>query len=194
MKNFAELSPPAERIVDAAEELVQHMGFNGFSYEDISQKVGLRKPSLHHHFPTKLELMVVLTQRYSHRFVAKLTEVEAQSKSCEARLQGYARLFMQTFEKDRRLCVCGMLGAEADGLPDEVRTEVRRFFELNAEWLERVIYEGQKSGELRSTQPAAKLASVWLAALEGSMLVARGNPAEGGPDAIASTLLIGWKN
>lgn len=101
MKHFAELSPAAERIVDAAEELVQHVGFNGFSYEDISQKVGIRKPSIHHHFQTKVELVVVMTQRYIHRFQMQLEEIESASTSSKERLRAYARLFAKTFENDR---------------------------------------------------------------------------------------------
>lgn len=193
MKHFAELSPAAERIVDAAEELVQHVGFNGFSYEDISQKVGIRKPSIHHHFQTKVELVVVMTQRYIHRFQMQLEEIESASTSSTERLRAYARLFAKTFENDRRLCVCGMLGAETDALPEGIRAEVGKFFKLNADWLERVIAKGQGAGQLRPEQPASNLSALWLGALEGSMLVGRGLGGYQGPDAIAETLMASWK-
>lgn len=193
MKNFAELSPAAERIVDAAEELVQHLGFNGFSYEDISQKVGIRKPSIHHHFQTKVELVVVMTQRYIYRFQQQLELIEAGVELSTDRLKAYSHLFATTFEKDRRLCVCGMLGAETDALPESIRAEVQKFFRLNTDWLERVIAKGQSAGELRTNQPASNLSALWLGALEGSMLVGRGLAAAQGPDSVADTLLAGWK-
>ena len=53
MKHFSEISPTAERVVDAAEGLVQQHGYNGFSYDDVAQLVGIKKPSIHHHFPKK---------------------------------------------------------------------------------------------------------------------------------------------
>ena len=34
MKDFAELGASAERVVDAAEGLIQEHGYNGFSYDD----------------------------------------------------------------------------------------------------------------------------------------------------------------
>ncbi len=193
MKHFAELTPAAERIVDAAEELVQHVGYNGFSYEDISQKVGIRKPSIHHHFQTKVELVVVMTQRYIHRFQLQLEEIEGSAANSMERLHAYAEVFARTFENDRRLCVCGMLGAEADGLPEGIRAEVQKFFQLNAQWLERVIAAGQAAGELRAEQPASNLGALWLGALEGAMLVGRGVSGAQGPKAIAETLLAGWR-
>ena len=57
MKHFSEISPTAERVVDAAEGLVQQHGYNGFSYDDVAQLVGIKKPSIHHHFPKKGELV-----------------------------------------------------------------------------------------------------------------------------------------
>ena len=70
MKHFSEISPTAERVVDAAEGLVQQHGYNGFSYDDVAQLVGIKKPSIHHHFPKKGELVAVVAQRYTHRFRA----------------------------------------------------------------------------------------------------------------------------
>ena len=128
MKHFSEISPTAERVVDAAEGLVQQHGYNGFSYDDVAQLVGIKKPSIHHHFPKKGELVAVVAQRYTHRFREELLSIEGQHAKAPDRLTAYAALFERTFAKDRRLCVCGMLGAESDSLPDAVVSEVERFF------------------------------------------------------------------
>ncbi|MDP2026901.1 TetR/AcrR family transcriptional regulator [Sulfuriferula sp.] len=40
--------------------MVQRRGFNDFSYADIANEVGIRKASLHHHFPTKTDLGLAL--------------------------------------------------------------------------------------------------------------------------------------
>ena len=68
MKHVSELSTMAEKVVDAAEGLVQQRGYNGFSYDDVAGLVDNKKPSVHHHFATKAELVVVVAQRYAHRF------------------------------------------------------------------------------------------------------------------------------
>ena len=41
----------AERIVHEARNLIMTRGYNGFSYADIAEAVGIRKASIHHHFP-----------------------------------------------------------------------------------------------------------------------------------------------
>lgn len=191
MKHFSELTPAAERIVDEAEDLVKQLGFNGFSYEDIAQRVGIRKPSIHHHFPSKAELVVVMTQRYAHRFQLRLESISAKETTAAARLRSHAALFGETFANGRRLCVCGMLGSEMDSLPEPLRAEVREFFASNLTWLESVIATGQARQELDTQQAPAQLASIWLSALEGSMLVGRGLSIAR-PSDIAGALLGGW--
>jgi len=191
MKHFSELSPAAERIVDEAEDLVKQLGFNGFSYEAIAQRVGIRKPSIHHHFPSKAELVVVMTQRYAYRFQQRLEDIRSRHASACARLRAHAALFEETFRHGRRLCVCGMLGSEMDSLPDPLRTEVHGFFAFNLSWLEAVIAAGQAQHELHALPAPAKLAALWLSALEGSMLVGRGS-SNATPADVAETLLQSW--
>lgn len=181
MKHFADITATAERVVEVAETLVQQHGYNGFSYDDIAQRVGIRKPSIHHHFRTKSELVTVVAQRYTHRFKERLASIQAQHASAVDRLHAYAALFESTFSQERRLCVCGMLGAEADTLPAEVQAEVARFFQVNLDWLEHVIAEGQRVRQIRKDSKAAPLAELFLCSLEGAMVVGRGVRSALGP-------------
>ncbi|WGS50464.1 TetR/AcrR family transcriptional regulator [Paraburkholderia sp. D15] len=174
MKHFSELTSSATRIVDAAEGLIQHLGYNGFSYEDIAVQVGIRKPSVHHHFATKAELGAVVVQRYTHRFREALLRIEGTVIHAPNQLRAYVDLFAKTYAQDGRLCVCGILGAESESLPEEIRGEIHRFFEINIVWLSAVIEKGLSAGTLKSSRSASELAGALLALLEGSMLVGRG--------------------
>ncbi|MDZ7813327.1 MAG: TetR/AcrR family transcriptional regulator [Ideonella sp.] len=189
MKQFSDLSPSAERIVDAAEGLIQTLGYNGFSYEDVAKIVGIRKPSIHHHFPSKMELGAVVAQRYTHRFRESLLRIEGTVSKAPARLRAYADLFEATYEKSRRLCICGMLGAEADSLPEDIMVQVKRFFSVNLEWLQMVMAEGLADGSLKSERAAAELAEAFLCTLEGALVVGRGLPQARGPRRSADVLL-----
>ncbi len=189
MKHFSELTASAERIVDAGEALIQRLGYNGFSYEDVAKMVGIRKPSIHHHFPTKIELGVVVAQRYTHRFRQALLHIEGTQAHAPERLRAYAQLFEATYAENRRLCVCGMLGAEADSLPAEINAEVRRFFENNLAWLEGVFAQGQQAGSLKPGVSAPDWAETILATLEGGMLVGRGLQSGRGPKQLMDMLL-----
>ncbi|MCD4689251.1 MAG: TetR/AcrR family transcriptional regulator, partial [Desulfuromonadaceae bacterium] len=47
-------------ILDVAEDLIQRVGLNAMSYKHISDAVGIRKASIHHHFPKKDNLIDAL--------------------------------------------------------------------------------------------------------------------------------------
>ncbi|MES2165376.1 MAG: TetR/AcrR family transcriptional regulator [Pseudomonadota bacterium] len=189
MKHFSEMSESALRVVDAAEGLIQERGYNGFSYDDVAKLVGIKKPSIHHHFATKGDLATAVAQRYTHRFREQLLRIEVQHAKAQDRLTAYATLFENTFAAEQRLCVCGMLGAEAKSLPDGVAHEVSRFFEANTDWLAMVIAEGQRAQQLRAQPEARALADAFLATLEGAMIVARSVRGARGPAGVAQTYL-----
>jgi TetR/AcrR family transcriptional regulator, transcriptional repressor for nem operon len=189
MRDLSAVSPMAERVLDAAEGLVQQHGYNGFSYDDVARLVGIKKPSIHHHFATKAELVAVVARRYTSRFSEQLGLIESKHAKAPARLAAYAALFERTFAQDRRLCVCGMLGAEAQSLPEEVGEEVVSFFRANLEWLTKIFAEGQRGLSILPGRNAPALAELYLCALEGAMVVGRGMPSARGPTHVARTLL-----
>lgn len=189
MKHFSEISPTAEKVVDAAEGLIQERGYTGFSYDDVAQLVGIKKPSIHHHFATKAELVAVVTQRYTHRFREQLLAIEGRAAKAPERLSAYAALFERTFANNRRLCLCGMLGAEADSLPESLAGEVNRFFQANLEWLVAAFRDGQRAGLIRPSPDANALAEAFLCALEGAMVVGRGLRSQRSPADVAEAFL-----
>lgn len=190
MKHFSEISESALRVVDAAEGLIQQRGYNGFSYDDVAKLVGIKKPSIHHHFATKGDLAATVAQRYTHRFREQLLRIEGHHAKAADRLAAYAALFEDTYATDRRLCVCGMLGAEVNSLPAGVTHEVSRFFEVNTDWLATVIADGQRAQQLRPLPEARALAEAFLAALEGAMIVSRSSGSARGPAGVAHTFLL----
>lgn len=189
MKHFSEISPSAERVVDAAEMLIQLHGYNGFSYDDISRQIGIKKPSIHHHFATKADLVRVVVQRYSYRFLNSLNAIEANHKDAAKRLSAYADLFAQTYKQDRRLCVCGILGAEAVSLSTEVAHEVLEFFQMNLNWLTKIFKEGAIKGTLRFASTPKSQAYAFLSALEGAMIVGRGLGNDSSPAVVGRTFI-----
>ena len=45
------------RTLNAAQDLVQRRGLNAMTMQDLSNAVGIRKASVHHHFATKAEIV-----------------------------------------------------------------------------------------------------------------------------------------
>ena len=180
----------ASRILDVAEELVQTRGFDGFSYAHVASELGVTTPSLHYHFRSKAELGQALIERYSARFLAALQDIERQPGTALSKLEAYARVYGDVLRR-RRMCLCGMLAAGYDTLPEAMRQAVIRFFDQNERWLAKVLEQGAREGSLAFTGNASMVAQSIIGGLEGAMLVARPYGDAARFDAAADRLLAG---
>ena len=160
------------RILDIAERLVQVRGFNGFSYADIASELGITKASLHYHFAGKAELGDALIERYATRFAEALGAIDAGAVGAPAKLDAYADIYAGVL-RDRRMCLCGMLAAEYDTLPEAMQAAIIRFFDTNEAWLTQVLEQGNEEGALRLTGSASEAAQTIVSSLEGALLIAR---------------------
>jgi TetR/AcrR family transcriptional repressor of nem operon len=165
-------SVTAERALDIAERLVQVRGFSNFSYADIATELGITKASLHYHYPGKAELGHALINRYSARFIQALGDIDRELPSARAKLEAYADLYAGVL-RNERMCMCGILAAEYQTLPDAMRGAVIQFFDENQKWLAKLLEEGKADGTLSYSGRADDVAQSILSTLEGAMLVAR---------------------
>jgi TetR/AcrR family transcriptional repressor of nem operon len=178
----------ATRILDVAEQLLQTRGFNGFSYADVAAEINITTASLHYHFPGKAELGRALIARYAANFFGALADIEQRFPDAPGRLEAYAELYARVLHA-QRLCLCGMLAAEYQTLPAQMREAVISFFDNNEAWLARVLEVGRQDGTLEFNGSAAATARMIICGLEGAMLVTRPYGDNGRFRAAASQLL-----
>jgi TetR/AcrR family transcriptional repressor of nem operon len=167
--------PPSgtrSRILDIGERLVQVRGFNGFSYADVATELSVTKASLHYHFPSKSDLGEAIIIRYAERFADALAAIDAEVASPPDKLAAYADLYAQVL-RDERMCLCGMLAAEYETVPNPIRGAVVRFLDDNEAWLALVLEQGRRDGSLSFAGSTAVLARSIVSGLEGALLVAR---------------------
>jgi TetR/AcrR family transcriptional repressor of nem operon len=166
-------APAQVRILDAAERLCQTRGFNGFSFRDLAGIVGIRSASIHYHFPTKADLGKALIIRYRHKIEAVQADIERKEPTIAGRLRRFAAVLRDLLRDENRLCLCGILAAESGTLTDEMKVELRRFFEGCEQWLTDQLQTGRKSGELSFSGTPSAAACAVLSALEGAMITGR---------------------
>jgi TetR/AcrR family transcriptional repressor of nem operon len=171
MKSMASTS---DKILDIAQSLIVAGGYNGFSYADISAAIGIRKASIHHHFPTKAELVSVLVDRYRTQAEAGLQSLREPAANPADQLQFYIN-YWHTCIRDasQPFCVCAMLASEMQMLPEEVASRVRGHFQSLAGWLTSVLQAGVEQGLFRLDKRPEEQAQMLMASVHGAMLSAR---------------------
>jgi TetR/AcrR family transcriptional repressor of nem operon len=168
------MSDSANLIVKTAHKLMSERGYSAFSYADIAERIPLRKPSIHHHFPTKASLVVTVLQQYRGQLIRATERLDNEFSNPLDRLRSIANRW-ETCIRDRSesFCVVTLLGAELPALPPEVGNEVKFYFGHLGSWLTKVFTEGRRSGSL-SFQGSPRIeAEGFIATLHGAMLSAR---------------------
>ncbi len=162
-------------ILDVAQDLIQRLGVNGMSYQDISSAVGIRKASIHTHFPKKDDLLAALLDRYSDRFLRIVDGILASSDTAEVKLRRYCGLFEATLSSGNqdKACLCAMLGAELATLNHPLVEQVRNFYQANEERLVVMLSAGLEDGSFLFNGGIEAMANLIFGLLEGGMLVAR---------------------
>jgi TetR/AcrR family transcriptional regulator, transcriptional repressor for nem operon len=167
-------SETAEQILDLAEMLIQTRGYTAFSYQDVADSLGLRKASIHYHFPSKTDLGIAVVDRYVARFDAALVAIaEDQSQTSMAMLDFYAEPYVGYAKSADHVCLCGALAGEILVLPPALRARVDGFFRAHQGWLTGILKRGVARGEFELRAPASKVARLVFGALQGALLVKR---------------------
>ena len=161
------------QLLDAAERTVRERGYDGFSYADLAAAVGIRKASIHYHFPTKADLAKALVARYREVNRAFRQEVGATTDDAATRLKRYLAHYRAALGGGDMLCLCVSLAISPDRLSEHAREELNGFHRDSIEWLEAVFEAAQEQGSLAHAADPLTEATGLLALVEGAQLLAR---------------------
>lgn len=164
----------SDAILACARTLIATGGYNGFSYADIADVVGIRKASIHHHFPSKADLVTVLVTRYRETVEAGIAGLESQIADPLGQLRAYIDYWKSCIgDASAPFCVCALLASEMPILPVEVAHEIRIYFRFLSGWLTSVLERGERDEVITLANPARVEAEAFMALVHGAMLSAR---------------------
>jgi TetR/AcrR family transcriptional regulator, transcriptional repressor for nem operon len=164
----------AQRILKVAEALMIERGYSAFSYADIAAAVEIKKPSIHHHFPTKADLAAAVLRTHREKAMEATEQLDNEIEHPWKRLNTYVQYWDGCIRGGTvPFCVAALMGAELPSLPEEVQAEVHLYFGALREWLERTLEAGVKAGVIKLQDSAATEAETLMAIVHGAMLSAR---------------------
>jgi TetR/AcrR family transcriptional repressor of nem operon len=164
----------ADRILQTAKSLIADRGYSAFSYADISEAVHIRKASIHHHFPTKANLVVAVLKAHREKFLQAMQFFAQKIDEPLARLQAYVQHWEGCIrDKSQPFCIAALLAAELPSLPEEVGFEVQQYFLVLSEWIRQNLEEGVKKRTLKLQGNPEDEAQTFMATIHGAMLSAR---------------------
>ena len=164
----------ATRIRETAHDLIADRGYFGFSYADIAEAIGIRKASIHHHFPSKVDLVVATLKEYRGKMVEAAGSLDHNVTDPLQRLKLYVQHWAECVKSNNRpICIAALLSSELPALPEEIQVEVQLHFRYLVSWVKATLKEGASSGNLRLQLSTEVEAQSFVALVHGAMISAR---------------------
>jgi TetR/AcrR family transcriptional repressor of nem operon len=159
-----------EAVLASAKRTAMAHGYNGLNFREIAAEVGIKAPSIYHHFPTKADLGAAVAKRYWEDTVGQLEAISDASPDPLDALRRYPEIFRESLSRDNRICLSSFMAAEYDDLPEAVKTEVQGFADVNVAWLSKLLTAARVVKPAESETRARAIYS----AVAGAQLFARG--------------------
>jgi TetR/AcrR family transcriptional repressor of nem operon len=160
-----------EQLLEHTLVLIRRRGFNGFSYRDLAELVGVKTSSIHYYFPSKDDLVLEAVKEYSARMSERMRSIDTALPVTEQ-----AAIYLAPFRAScgsDQICLCGMLSAETLCLPESVHKLLQGFFLLNEKWLTGLLERAQPHRKVPFPVPPAQLSQVIFGALQSGLIAAR---------------------
>lgn len=170
----------SDKLIELAEAAICTKGYASFSFRELAAELGIKSASVHYHFPTKAHLGLAVVKSYRQRYTEALSQIEQQFPDANSRVESLVAIYRREMLTSERMTLCTMLAAEMRQLPEEIQQELKAFYQLNLDWLQRVT--GQ------SDRVAAQIFSLLQGALMGGKTI--GDPAYFDAAVAGMTILV----
>lgn len=167
------MSNTRSALLDSAEAAARTRGFDGFSYADMAADVGIRKASIHHHFPTKAALAAALIERYHDDMDATCREIDRLRTTGGGRIFVMIDTYRFALDDGRSLCLCVSFSTSRESLPEAATQGLANFRAMIIAWLSKAFALGASDGTIADVGEPQAEATAMLALLEGAQLAAR---------------------
>lgn len=171
--NYVYMLDRKKQILDVAGELLQTRSFSAFSYQDISDRIGISKASIHHHFPTKEDLGRALAARYRTSQKHALEEISQKFNRPWDRFDAYLAMTTEILKSGNKICPLGSLQAEHNIISTEMHKEINSLCDYIQAWLAGVLAEGRQKGVMTFPGTPEDQAALIHAAIQGALQNAR---------------------
>jgi TetR/AcrR family transcriptional repressor of nem operon len=161
------------KIIDVGEKLLLKKGFNGFSYADIAEALGIKKASIHYHFPSKCDLGIAVIQRARQRFSGWAERRETAGLSDWEKLDRFFQIYRHYLTTSESVCLSGALETDFTTLPEPMQEETRGLVSDLLTWMDKFLGEGRKHGTFSFPGTSRNQAFVVLAVLQGGLQMNR---------------------
>lgn len=153
-----------------ARDLIQQMGYNAFSFNDISRPLQIKNAAVHYYFPTKEGLGCAVINQERERL--KLWSGDINCLGHDDQLEEFFKIYDNNLTSNR-ICMVGSLSSDYLAIPESMQHCLRDLIEDIKLWLTSLLDNGRNADAFCFQGTAEDKASVVIASLAAGLQIAR---------------------
>lgn len=155
-------------IIRIADELIKTVGYNAFSYTDISKQLEIKNAAIHYYFPSKSDLGVEVIKKNTEIFNEKVK----QWSELDYKQQYIHYITMHDkFVNHYWTCIVGSLAPANDTLPENMQKELQTLINTILEWLTDLLTKGKNEKIFNFSESPRSQAYLIHSALLSSLIM-----------------------
>ncbi|MFD0677019.1 MULTISPECIES: TetR/AcrR family transcriptional regulator [unclassified Paenibacillus] len=164
-----------EKIIDHALHLFNTRGIAQTSIQDIMQATGLPKGAIYRRFETKESIVLAAFERAGQILQEFFVQAEREGTTTFDKLLKISAIYQDAVDNPPIPGGCPLLNTavESDGTFPELKKKVAVAYGSMVRFVQSIIEQGIRNGELRSGTDTADLASFLIDSMEGAIMASR---------------------
>jgi len=159
-------------ILDVAQDMVQRQSISGVSFQELANRIGIKKGSLYYHFESKDDLAVSLLERATSEM--KESFVRGEGKGSLERLNYFFNIYTHHIVPTEKLCPGGAFAGEWGKLSRAVKIQVNKLMDAQVKGVSDILTEGVQSGVFNDHGKTVESLAQWVvASVQGALVTSR---------------------
>ena len=159
-------------ILDVAQDMVQRQSISGVSFQELANRIGIKKGSLYYHFESKDDLAVALLERATSEM--KESFVRGKAKSPLEQLNYFLDIYLHHIIPTEKLCPGGAFAGEWGKLSSPVKKQANRLVDAQVKGVSEILTEGIQSGVFSDHAKTVEELAQWvIACVQGALVTSR---------------------
>lgn len=183
-------------VLDRALEVFWQRGFQSASLSELTDVMGLNKPSLYAAFGDKEALYLKTLQRYITREIARHAQILDDEMDGRAAVAAFLRSMAAMLTDPTLPGGCFIINGTADcgspGTPANIELALRNALQSGEEKLRTRLLRAQREGHLPTDVKAADVAAVFSSLLAGLAVLAKGGAKRAKLNTIIAAAMAIW--
>lgn len=186
----------AEQALDSALRVFWKQGYQGAALSELTDAMGLSKPSLYAAFGDKEALYLKALERYATHYLAGpmqlLDTTTSGREAVAAYLRAMARLFADRSQPGGCFIANGIADTEGPTTPPAVQEALHGALRAAEQRMRQRIEQALQAGELHPDASPAELASLYLTVLTGLAVLAKSGESPQKLMRVVDAAMVAW--